>query len=45
MNNENAEVAAYLGSPVLAGLEPVESIQDLLKKRGFFEPVETDDKQ
>ena len=44
MNNDNRDNGAHSGSLILAGVEPVESIEDLIRQRGFFDTVETDDK-
>ena len=43
MNNENRD-AATNRSPVLTGAEPVESIEELLRKRGFFDPIKPEEK-
>lgn len=42
MNNENRDVMAHLNSPILSGVETIESIEDLLRKRGFFDTAETE---
>jgi hypothetical protein len=44
MNSDNRETGAHSVSLILAGLEPIESIEEILKKRGFFDNVETSDK-
>ncbi len=43
MNNENRDVMAHSGSAVLTGMEAVETIEELLRKRGFFDTAETEE--
>jgi hypothetical protein len=44
MNNDNRDNGAYSISLILAGIEPVESIEELLRQRGFFDSTESDEK-
>ena len=44
MNNDNREAGAQSISLILAGIEPIESIEEILKKRGFFDSAESSDR-
>ena len=44
MHNEDRDEAAHSGALAVAEPEPIESIEDILRKRGFFGEVETHEK-
>ncbi len=44
MHNDEHDEAVHSGALAVAEPEPIESIEELIRKRGFFGAVETDDK-
>jgi hypothetical protein len=44
MHSKDRDTGAHSQDLILAGVEPVESIEDMLRERGFFDSVKPDNK-